>query len=89
VKPSRPGQRSGLGIFLTGLEVHGGRGGVGGGVERRGAASARCAGEAHRGGGGDEVGNRWIFLEGTATHKREGRGELGLNPNDTPLIPRA
>jgi hypothetical protein len=58
-------------------------------VERRGAASARCAGEAHRGGGGDEVGNRWIFPEGTATHKREGRGELGLNPNDTPLIPRA
>jgi hypothetical protein len=59
-------------------------------VERRGAAPARCAGEAHQGGGGDEVGNRWIFPEGAALHKREGgRGRLGLNPNAMPLIPRS
>jgi hypothetical protein len=55
-------------------------GGVGGGVERRGAAPARCNGEAHRGGGGDEVGNRWIFPEGAVAHKREGRGWVRVKP---------
>jgi hypothetical protein len=32
------------------------------------------ADEAYQGGGGDEVGNRWIFPEGVAVHKREGGG---------------
>jgi hypothetical protein len=49
-------------------------GGVDGGVERRGTTLTRCVDEVHRGGGGDEVGNRWIFPEGDAVHKREGVG---------------
>jgi hypothetical protein len=44
-------------------------------VERRGAVSACCAGEVHRGTGGDEVGNRWMFLEEAVTQER--RGEAG------------
>jgi hypothetical protein len=49
-------------------------GGVCGRVERRGVAQARCAGEAHQGGGSDKVGNRWIFSEGAMAHNREGGG---------------
>jgi hypothetical protein len=49
----------------------------------------RYAGEVHRGGGGGEVGNRWMLPEEAATQERRGRGELGLNPNTTPLIPYA
>jgi hypothetical protein len=41
---------------------------------------AHCAGEAHRGRGGDEVGNRWIFLEGAAAHMREGAGWVRVKP---------
>jgi hypothetical protein len=59
------------------------------GGEGRGAALARCAGEAHRGGGGDEVGNWWMFPKEAAAQERRGRGGLGLNPNAAPLIPCA
>jgi hypothetical protein len=60
----------GLGIFLTGLEGHAEGDGVGGGVERRGAMLVCCAGEAHRGGGGKEVGNRRMFLEVVMQERR-------------------
>jgi hypothetical protein len=87
MKPSRPGHRPVLGTFSTGLEGHGGRGGIGGGVEWRGVTPVRHAGEVDRG-RGDDDGNRWIFPEEVAAHKREGQGRLGLNPNTaTPLYP--
>jgi hypothetical protein len=58
-------------------------------VERRGAASVHYAGGAHRGGGGDKVGSRWMFSEEAAMQERRGAGGLGLNPNTAPLIPHA
>jgi hypothetical protein len=77
----------GLGIFLTGLEGHGGRGGVGGGVEKRGAAPARCGGEVHQGGGGDEVGTDRYFQKKLRHTREKGAGGLGLKPNAVPLYP--
>jgi hypothetical protein len=47
----------------------------------------RCAGEAHRGGGGDKVGNWRMFPEEAASQGRKRRGRLGLNPNAAPRIP--
>jgi hypothetical protein len=64
-------------------------GGVGGGVEKRGAAPARCGGEVHQGGGGDEVGTGRYFQKKLRRTREKGAGGLGLKPNAAPLIPRS
>jgi hypothetical protein len=61
-KTEPPGSLTeGLGSSSPALRAMGEGGGVGGGVERRGAAQTRCVGEAHQGGGGDEVGTGGYF----------------------------
>jgi hypothetical protein len=53
-------------------------------------APARYAGEAHRGGGSDEVGEPMdISRRSCSAQERRGWDGLGLNSNVTPLIPRA
>jgi hypothetical protein len=54
-------------------------GGIGGGVEWRGVTPACHVGEVDRG-RGDDVGNRWIFPEEAAAHKREGAGQVRVKP---------
>jgi hypothetical protein len=85
-KPSCLGHQPGLGIFLTSLECHGSRGWSQwwSGVEWRGAAPARCAGEVDRGGGSGE---RWRSQAELRHTQDKGRSELGLNPRHTHLIP--
>jgi hypothetical protein len=58
-------------------------------VERREAAPAHYAGEAHLGGGGDEVGTDGYFQKELRRTREKGWGGLGLNPNAVPLIFRA
>jgi hypothetical protein len=50
------------------------RSGVDGGVERRGAAPARYAGEAHRGGGSDEEGTDGYFQKELWRTRENGAG---------------
>jgi hypothetical protein len=43
-------------------------------------ALVRCAGEAHRGKGGNKVGNRRMFPEEAVAQERRWRGWVRVNP---------
>jgi hypothetical protein len=90
-KPSRLGHRPGLGIFLTDLERHGGRGWSRwwSGVEGSGTgASCRQGGSRQRRHGFKKMANGGEVKNSCGACKRKGKGELGLNPSRLiPLYP--